>query len=138
MCVFYDLLLTVSIVEYNGLQHYHDVNFFGSFREYQLRDQEKREACSAAGITYVEIPYTWNSKRAPIAATIHKVRPDIPLNCSNEDLHAPVVSMPTNHDCTFHSERLCLCAHSNTNVFINSDASLLVEYKSRSHWVLDV
>lgn len=48
-------------IEFNGIQHYEPVPFFGgqkAFSRQQYNDNRKREYCRSQGITLVEIPYT--------------------------------------------------------------------------------
>ena len=45
-------------IEYNGKQHYEEVNFFqGSLKCYQERDKKKRKYCQENNIQLIEIPY---------------------------------------------------------------------------------
>jgi hypothetical protein len=48
-----------------------------SIEENKNIDSMKRELCSEAGITLVEIPYWWNKKADSLAATIYAHRPDL-------------------------------------------------------------
>ena len=63
--------------EYQGEQHYNQ-NLFSDERIRQ-RDEEKRQLCKHAGITLIEVPYTWNKEKDSIVELIHKQRPDIKL-----------------------------------------------------------
>ena len=50
----------VYIIEYNGMQHYKPVQFFGgeeAFRKQQKRDEALRQFCNKHNITLIEIPY---------------------------------------------------------------------------------
>lgn len=64
-------------LEYQGIQHYRDIHFFGPSLVYKKRDAEKRRACMSAGITLIEVPYWWNYDISSLHATIHQHRPDI-------------------------------------------------------------
>ena len=63
--------------EYQGQQHYTDISFFGTQRNYNDRDVIKRDICASHGITLIEVPYWWNGQVASLAATIVAVRKDI-------------------------------------------------------------
>lgn len=47
-------------IEYHGIQHYHDVEYFSNntLQDIKDRDARKMEYCIENGIRYVEIPYT--------------------------------------------------------------------------------
>src|SRR5690348_8084601 len=76
-------------IEYQGAQHYHDVNAWADQRSHAERDQEKRKLCEEVPIvcmisvnlhvqrriTVVEVPYWWDGNKDSLAATIHAVRP---------------------------------------------------------------
>jgi len=66
--------------EYQGYQHYHDLNLFGFASTNRMRDVEKSNACSYLGITLIEIPYWWRRDKASIGAILHQNRPDIISN----------------------------------------------------------
>jgi hypothetical protein len=69
---------TLSLAfEYQGGQHYHHSQIYGSPVKQQMRDNEKKEACNLAGISLICIPYWWNEKIESVAATIQVQRPDI-------------------------------------------------------------
>jgi len=74
-----DQLLLLTF-EFQGIEHYTFQPLFRSLPERQKRDQEKREACSKAGITLIEIPYWWKGDRDSLFATLKKVRPDIAVH----------------------------------------------------------
>lgn len=47
-------------IEYNGLQHYHPIEYFGGEERYEKQkqlDKEKQEYCNKNGIDYLIIPY---------------------------------------------------------------------------------
>lgn len=51
------------IIEYNGIQHYKPVEFFGGegqFKKQIFRDQTLRKYCTKQGIKLLEIPYTYS------------------------------------------------------------------------------
>jgi hypothetical protein len=75
-------------IEYQGEQHYQSDHIYNESAVVQSRDKFKREACNALGITLVEIPYWWDQSKPSLAATIHKHRPDIPLNIESKILHS--------------------------------------------------
>lgn len=55
----------VTLIEYQGIQHYEPVEFFGGAEEYQnvvCRDEIKRDYCKKQGIHLLEIPYTYDTK----------------------------------------------------------------------------
>jgi hypothetical protein len=80
--------------EYQGIQHYKDVFRFGSTPlMYQIRDKQKREACAAAKITLIEIPYWWNKHKESLLATIHQARPDMVAKPTNAQ---PIPMTPPN------------------------------------------
>jgi hypothetical protein len=60
-------------LEYQGIQHYQPVKFFGGEKQFITRlnlDKEKREICFQNGITLIEIPYTWNGNKSEIKKII--------------------------------------------------------------------
>ncbi len=64
--------------EYQGIQHYEDVYYFGnSVRLYEQRDEEKRQACRSQCITLVEVPYWWDHSVDSLVSSIQQKRPDI-------------------------------------------------------------
>lgn len=63
--------------EYQGEHHYSWTTLFGDPSEFMNKDNLKRDACKAAGITLIEIPYWWDYDKSSIIATIHQERPDI-------------------------------------------------------------
>jgi len=64
-------------LEYQGMQHYHHHNIFGTTMFRQQRDEEKRKACKNAGITLLEVPYWWQHDKESIVAAIFKLRPEV-------------------------------------------------------------
>jgi len=59
------------VIEAHGIQHYIPQKFGGNeskettnqkFREQQIRDSEKKDACTSVGWTYISIPYTDEDK----------------------------------------------------------------------------
>eukprot|EP01114_Cavostelium_apophysatum_P023123 TRINITY_DN8611_c0_g1_i1.p1 TRINITY_DN8611_c0_g1~~TRINITY_DN8611_c0_g1_i1.p1 ORF type:complete len:602 (+),score=131.87 TRINITY_DN8611_c0_g1_i1:58-1863(+) len=67
--------------EYHGAQHFErpfGQQFLASAAEDRLgKDQQRRDACLAEGITLIEIPFWWDGSRFSILATIAKCRPDL-------------------------------------------------------------
>ena len=66
--------------EYQGLQHYRNVNLFHkqeSVDNSKQRDKQKIEACKAKGIALIEVPYWWDRKSESLASTIYESRPDL-------------------------------------------------------------
>lgn len=60
-------------IEYQGIQHYEPIKFFGGEQQLEARrkrDNEKREICLKNGITLVEVPYTWNGNKSEIRKLI--------------------------------------------------------------------
>ena len=52
------------VIEYNGIQHYKEVGFFGGdkvFEKQQERDMALRQYCKEHGIKLIEIPYWENN-----------------------------------------------------------------------------
>lgn len=47
---------------------------YGSVVNQKLRDQQKKEICSKAGITMIDIGYWWDLEKSTIQATLHKYR----------------------------------------------------------------
>lgn len=49
-----------TIIEFNGIQHYKDIQFFNerTFEQQQWRDDSVRRYCKIHGIKLIEIPYT--------------------------------------------------------------------------------
>lgn len=45
------------LIEYQGIQHYKEVEYFGSFKESQYRDNLKRQYCKNNNLILLEIPY---------------------------------------------------------------------------------
>jgi hypothetical protein len=102
---FVDLPSLKLAFEFQGIQHYTSVWYFGgSLREYEERDEEKRIACAkrgnqdriisessikspiespiyimltCLGITLIEIPYWWDNTIESLQATIHQSRPEL-------------------------------------------------------------
>lgn len=52
-------------------------NYRGFFFRQLVRDEEKRIACEAEGITLIEVPYWWDGNVASLMATIKSARPDL-------------------------------------------------------------
>ncbi len=44
------------------------------------RDIMKQDQCEQMGITLLIVPFWWNSTLESIAATLHQIRPDLPLS----------------------------------------------------------
>ncbi len=80
--------------EYQGEQHFFDIKCMTPQWIYSERDQQKRSACLANGITLVEVPYWWNFQKETLVATIHEVRPD--LICER-GLGIPIPKEPAKH-----------------------------------------
>jgi len=69
-------------LEHQGEHHYRNTKFAESTPQ-QAKDAEKKQICEKYGVTFLEIPYWWNGTKASLAATIHKVRPDLIPNAGN-------------------------------------------------------
>jgi len=55
-----------TVIEYNGKQHYHPVEYFGGqtrFEKQVERDNSLRKYCNDVGINLVEIPYSYSWDR---------------------------------------------------------------------------
>ena len=66
--------------EYQGIQHYKDMYYFGSFaRVYSNQDEEKRNLCVnfKPPITLIEIPYSWDNSKQTLLHFILKVSPKL-------------------------------------------------------------
>jgi hypothetical protein len=79
-------------VEFQGQQHFQPHYIFGSFATQQFKDNQKRAACSRAGITLIEIPYWWDKTKQSLAATIQQQRPDLGLQI--DPLWMPIPTQP--------------------------------------------
>eukprot|EP01121_Diplochlamys_sp_Union-15-3_P013862 TRINITY_DN4362_c0_g1_i1.p1 TRINITY_DN4362_c0_g1~~TRINITY_DN4362_c0_g1_i1.p1 ORF type:complete len:431 (-),score=54.16 TRINITY_DN4362_c0_g1_i1:183-1475(-) len=66
----YILELNIAI-EYQGKQHYHDINIFGPTSTYKARDTYKKIYCSREGITLVQIPFWWAYDKNTIATALN-------------------------------------------------------------------
>lgn len=60
--LFFDFFIPFknTVIEYQGLQHYEPVKFFGGEKDFearQLRDQIKRDYCRSNGVNLIEIRY---------------------------------------------------------------------------------
>lgn len=59
-----------------GEQHFHDLQgAFGlhsSLKNYVVRDKEKKEKCSAAGLRLVTIPYWWDGKKESLTDILYE------------------------------------------------------------------
>lgn len=63
--------------EYQGEPHFKFHFLAGEPMDRQEKDKEKREICKKQGLTLIEIPYWWDRRVDTLAATIHKIRPDL-------------------------------------------------------------
>eukprot|EP01124_Arcella_intermedia_P027271 TRINITY_DN5296_c0_g1_i3.p1 TRINITY_DN5296_c0_g1~~TRINITY_DN5296_c0_g1_i3.p1 ORF type:complete len:419 (-),score=98.24 TRINITY_DN5296_c0_g1_i3:6-1262(-) len=82
-------------LEYQGEQHYFDLYGNGSLQSCQLRDLQKKETCQQRGITLLTIPYWWDRKKESLIASLHSLRPDIPLPLPPS--LPPPSTIPTHH-----------------------------------------
>lgn len=74
--------------EYQGEQHFVDVEYLGSSAEsIKSLDRKKRQACQDVSITLIEIPYWWDRKKESIVATIRSIRNDL---CKDIDIKGSV------------------------------------------------
>eukprot|EP01125_Pyxidicula_operculata_P020364 TRINITY_DN7515_c0_g1_i3.p1 TRINITY_DN7515_c0_g1~~TRINITY_DN7515_c0_g1_i3.p1 ORF type:complete len:268 (-),score=47.11 TRINITY_DN7515_c0_g1_i3:290-1093(-) len=64
-------------VEYQGQQHYVQINLFGEFRSFIENDRQKAIACKNANITLIHIPYWWDLSESSLVGTILHHRPDL-------------------------------------------------------------
>eukprot|EP01121_Diplochlamys_sp_Union-15-3_P022740 TRINITY_DN9778_c0_g1_i1.p1 TRINITY_DN9778_c0_g1~~TRINITY_DN9778_c0_g1_i1.p1 ORF type:complete len:102 (+),score=16.82 TRINITY_DN9778_c0_g1_i1:324-629(+) len=46
--------------EYQGYQHYNDHYMFGPLKLYKTKDEEKKQFCTANGITLIKVPHWWD------------------------------------------------------------------------------
>lgn len=76
-------------IEYHGMQHFEHTDFFGSPERQQVLDEEKRQLCTRAGITLVEIGYWWNFDKNSLIAAIDRQRPDLFVDHHHHDHHRP-------------------------------------------------
>jgi hypothetical protein len=72
------------VFEYQGEQHLQRYLLLGVNGK-ESKDQRKRDACQATGITLIEIPYWWDKTSTSLATTIRQQRKDIILNQTIED-----------------------------------------------------
>lgn len=63
--------------EYQGEQHYHDIEVFGPSKQYSDKDLEKRAEFTRNGIAIIEIPYWWDTKEDSLIATILGAKPEL-------------------------------------------------------------
>jgi hypothetical protein len=60
-------------LEYQGMQHYKSIKFFGGDKQLAIRqklDHEKREICFENGILLIEVSYTWKGSKSEIIRLI--------------------------------------------------------------------
>jgi len=65
-------------IEYQGEQHFHDLNmvFGGTVALYGDRDNSKKQAAFENGIRLLTIPYWWDREISSLAATLHHYLPE--------------------------------------------------------------
>lgn len=74
--------------EFQGRQHYKDVHAVEQADQRLRTDLNKLEACKAAGITFIEIPYWQELSSTSVSGIIQRARPDllaIPVACGKEE-----------------------------------------------------
>lgn len=63
--------------EYQGKQHFNQSYFLTGESKQYLLDIQKREACKAAGITLIEVPYWWDFSVKSLISLIKQHRPEL-------------------------------------------------------------
>eukprot|EP01114_Cavostelium_apophysatum_P006968 TRINITY_DN1858_c0_g2_i1.p1 TRINITY_DN1858_c0_g2~~TRINITY_DN1858_c0_g2_i1.p1 ORF type:complete len:606 (-),score=106.11 TRINITY_DN1858_c0_g2_i1:180-1967(-) len=64
--------------EYHGQQHYQELSYMDSGEGRYKLDEEKREACKANGIRFIEVPYWWNGTPSHLYKIIGDQHPELP------------------------------------------------------------
>jgi len=72
----FDLYLRESgmVLEYQGLQHYANIGYFGE--KSREMDEEKERLCGVHGISLIQVPYFWNEKKESLRDLIVQKRAD--------------------------------------------------------------
>ena len=60
-----------------GEHHYQSHHLFGTAHIQQLRDEEKRLACTNCGITLIEVPFWWDRSLESLMATVYQKKPGL-------------------------------------------------------------
>jgi hypothetical protein len=82
-------------LEYQGQQHFYDIYALGNLWTQKQKDEEKRMACKAHGITLIEIPYWWDFGKSSLEATIQIHRPDLIHSSQGEPIpNEPLKKFP--------------------------------------------
>ena len=63
--------------EYQGRQHYQDIQYFGPVQTYSSRDSAKRKKCIESGITLIEVPYSWDNTVDSLISLIQTHSPTV-------------------------------------------------------------
>ena len=63
--------------EYQGIQHYEQLNVCGDLKGRLSSDEEKAACCARDGISLIHVPFWWNKQRPPLLAAILEQRPDL-------------------------------------------------------------
>lgn len=69
----------LALIEYQGQQHYHRVDYFQTQKQYEvqiLNDNKKREYCKNNNIQLIEIPY-WDYNKININYIKEKIKDDV-------------------------------------------------------------
>jgi len=101
-------------VEYQGEQHYHQMDRFGLLKTQKYKDLLREEECEKAGLTLIVVPYWWNQRRSSVIALIHQRRPDLnPISSSERatvlfQTHPNVELSTTDIQPKFHTKKCVL------------------------------
>lgn len=77
--------------EYQGEQHYYQTGLYVlQLDKIQQRDEEKKMACKAAGITLIEVPFWWDGREPSLHATINKHRSNLLPNVTGTPISEDV------------------------------------------------
>jgi len=63
--------------EYQGAQHYEQLDVYGDVKQRMSRDSDKADRCAALGISLVAIPHWWDKQRPQLLAALLALRPDL-------------------------------------------------------------
>jgi hypothetical protein len=66
--------------EYQGETHFRSSTLYGSHVAVNKNDKQKKELCSDAGITLIDIPFWWDQTESSLLATLSLYRPDLSHN----------------------------------------------------------
>jgi len=63
--------------EYQGAQHYEQLDVYGDLSDRVKRDEGKAAQCKASGLTLIAVPFWWNKERPALLSAILEHRPDL-------------------------------------------------------------